>query len=131
MRDATFFTRPRADWQRRYEALRASFVDRSPAAAVADRFGYKPAYVRLLRHLFRTGKVDFQEPPAEGKAARRRVPREVRDKICAWRERRLSAGDIAQLLSQEQVELSVRTVERVLPRRDTRSCRAARNSRSA
>lgn len=114
MRDATFFTHPRADWQRRYEALRASFVERLPAAAVADRFGYKPGYVRLLRHLFQTGKFDFHEPPQEGKVARRRVPKEVRDKICAFRERRLSAGEIAQLLSQEHVELSVRTVERVL-----------------
>jgi hypothetical protein len=114
MRDATFFTHPRADWQRRYEALRASFVERLPAAAVADRFGYKPGYVRLLRHLFQTGKFDFHEPPQEGKVARRRVPQEVRDKICAWRERRLAAGEIAQMLSQEHIELSVRTVERVL-----------------
>jgi len=114
MNDATFFTHPHADWQRRYEALRASFVDRLPAAAVSDRFGYKPGYVRLLRHLFRTGKFDFHEPPEEGKAARRRVPRSVRDKIRTWRERRLSAGEIAQLLSEDNVEISVRTVERVL-----------------
>ena len=110
----TFFTHPKADWQRRYEALRASFVDRLSAAAIADRFGYKPGYVRLLRHLFRTGKADIHEPPAEGDAARRRVPQEVRDKIRSWRERRLSAGEIAQLLSEEKIEISVRTVERVL-----------------
>jgi transposase len=114
MRDATFFTHPKTDWQRRYEALRASFVDRLPAAAIAGRFGYKPGYVRLLRHLFRTGKTDIHEPPSEGKAARRRVSREVRDKIRSWREGRLSAGEIAQLLSDEGVEISVRTVERVL-----------------
>ncbi|MFH1725340.1 MAG: transposase [Elusimicrobiota bacterium] len=114
MSDATFFTHPKSDWQRRYEALRASFVDRLPATAVADRFGYKPGYIRLLRHLFSTGKFDFHEPPEEGKTARRRVPRPVREKIRAWRERRLSAGEIAQLLSQENVEISVRTVERVL-----------------
>ena len=114
MNDATFFTHPRADWQRRYEALRASFVDRLPAVAVADRFGYKPSYVRLLRHFFRLGKFDLHEPPEEGKAARRRVPRAVRDKIRMWRERRLSAGEIAQLLSQDNIEISVRTVERVL-----------------
>ncbi len=114
MRDATFFTHPKADWQRRYEALRASFVERLAAGAVADRFGYKPGYVRLMRHLFRTGKFDFHEPPQEGKAARRRVPRALRDKIRSWREQRLSAGEIAQLLTEESVEISVRTVERVL-----------------
>lgn len=114
MKDATFFTRPRADWQRRYEALRASFVDRLPAKTVADRFGYSPGYIHLLRHLFTTGKFDFGEPPAEGKAARRRVSRDVREKIRGWREGRLSAGEIAQLLSEEGLEISVRTVERVL-----------------
>ena len=38
MRDATFFTKPEYDWQRRYEALRASFVDQLPAKVIADRF---------------------------------------------------------------------------------------------
>lgn len=114
LRDATFFTHPRADWQRRYEALRASFVDRLPAAAVADRFGYKPGYIRLLRHLFRTGKIDLHEPPSEDQVSRRRVPRAVRDQIRSLREHRLSAGEIAQLLVEDGVEISVRTVERVL-----------------
>jgi transposase len=114
VKDATYFTRPKADWQRRYEALRASFVERLPAKAVADRFGYSPSYIHLLRHLFASGKFDFGEPVAEGKSARRRVTREVRDKIRVWREGRLSAGEIAQLLSEEGLEISVRTVERVL-----------------
>ena len=46
--------------------------------------------------------------------ARRRVSQVIRDKIRSWREKRLSAGEITQLLSQENIEISVRTVERVL-----------------
>lgn len=114
MRDVTFFTHPLSDWQRRYEALRASFVERLPAPVIADRFGYAPSYVRLLRHLFRSGKFDFAEPPSEDKIARRRVSGETRKKICEWRELRLTAGEIAQLLMEEGVEIGVRTVERVL-----------------
>ena len=116
MRDANFFTHPIGNWQRRYEALRASFVERLSDAVVADRFGYKTSYIRLLKHLFRTGKFDFHEPPPdqEGKVARRRVSQEIRRKIRAWREKRLSAGEITQLLSQENIDISVRTVERVL-----------------
>lgn len=114
MPDASYFTHPRSDWQRRYEALRASFVERLSAKAVADRYQYKPGYVRLLRHLFRSGKFDFAEPPAEGKARRRLISRELREKIRSWRQHRLSAGEIAQLLCEEQIEISVRTVERVL-----------------
>lgn len=114
MRDAGFFTNPVHDWQRRYEALRASFVERLPAQVVADRFGYSPGYIRLLRHQFRCGKIDFSEPVPEGKAARRRVTAEIRRKIRAWRERRLSAGEITELLLEDGVEISARTVERVL-----------------
>lgn len=114
MGDATFFTHPTCEWQRRYEALRASFVDRLPATIVADRFSYTPGYIHLLRHQFRHGKIDFSEPVPEGRVNRRRVSREVREKIKAWRERRLSAGEIAELLSEDGVEISVRTVERIL-----------------
>ena len=114
MRDASYFIKPRYDWQRRYEALRASFVERLPVKVIAERFGYTAAYISLLRHQFTHSKIDFSEPVPEGKIARRRVNSEVRQKIRHWRELRLSAGEITQLLSEEGIELSVRTVERVL-----------------
>jgi len=114
MRDATFFTRPTHDWQRRYEALRALFVERLPFKVVADRYGYRPGYVRLLKHHFVHGKVDFSELVPEGKTERRGVTAEVRARIRDWRERRLSAGEIAELLSEDGVDLSVSTVGRVL-----------------
>ena len=114
VQDAKFFTHPELEWQRRYEALRASFVERVPAKVIADRFGYKIGYVHLLRHQFKNGKLDFSEPVPEGKARRRGITSEVRKKVCAWRERRLSAGEITELLSEDGHEISVRTVERVL-----------------
>jgi len=114
MADEKFFLHPVHEWQKRYEALRASFVERLPAKVVADRFGYSVQYIHLLRHLFKHGKIDFSEPAPEGKGRRRLVSASVREKICEWRKHNLSAGEIAQLLSEEGVELSVRTVERVL-----------------
>ena len=114
MRDEKFFLHPVYEWQKRYEALRASFVDRLPAAVVAERFGYSASYVNLLRHQFVHGKIDFSEPVPEGKIKRRKVDSLTRTKICSWREHRLSAGEIAQLLSEDGIEISVRTVERIL-----------------
>lgn len=114
MRDHTFFTQPALGWQRRYEALRASFVEKLPAEMVAERFGYSAEYVRLLRHLFMNEKLDFTDPVPEGKAYRRRVTTEIRKMIRAHREKQLSASEIAQLLSEEGLKISVRTVERVL-----------------
>jgi len=68
MNDASFFTHPNADWQRRYEALRAAIVERLPDRLVAERFGYSPGYISQLRFQFRHGRIDFSEPTAEGKA---------------------------------------------------------------
>lgn len=114
MRDATYFTRPIDKWQRRYEALRASLVDRLPDQLIAERFGFSLGYLRLMRHQFRHGKIDFSEPPAEGSRSRRKVTAETRRKIVSWRQQNLSAGEIAQLLSEEAIDISVRTIERVL-----------------
>ncbi len=114
MNNASYFLHPKHEWQRRYETLRACFIDRLPDKAIAARFGYKPGYVRLLKHQFRHGKIDFSEPIPEGKKRRRRVTQEIRSKICEWRRQNLSAGEITELLSEDGTELSIRTVERVL-----------------
>ena len=114
MRDEKYFLHPAHDWQKRYEALRASFVDRLPAKVVADRFGYSQSYINLLRHQFVHEKIDFSEPVPEGKIKRRKVDALTRSKICNYREHRLSAGEIVQLLSEDGIEISVRTVERIL-----------------
>ncbi len=114
MNDTTYFMHPVHDWQRRYEALRASFVERLPARIVAERFNYSQNYVRLLRHQFRHGKIDFSEPVPEGKITRRRVTAKMREKIRQWREQGLSGGQIAECLCDEGEAISVRTVERVL-----------------
>jgi transposase len=114
MDPVAYFKHPKLDWQRRYEALRASFVDRLPAKAVARRFHYSAGYVGLLRHLFRTGKLDLAEPVAEGKSNRHRVDAATRAKIKECREASMSSGDIAQVLCEDGIEISVRTVERVL-----------------
>ncbi len=114
MQDANFFTKPVLTWQRRYEALRAFFVDRLPTQIVAERFGFTSGYIRVLCHMFRHGKIDLSEIPQEGKSARHKVTADTRSKIISWRQQKLSAGQIVELLSEEGVELSVRTVERVL-----------------
>jgi len=114
MRDANYFTHPSADWQRRYEALRAAFVERLSDKLVAERFGYSPGYISQLRFQFRHGHIDFSEPVPEGKTSRRKVDKTTREEIVRCRQNQLSAGEIAELLLEKGVELSIRTVERVL-----------------
>src|SRR5258708_3889647 len=45
---AEFFTEPTHPAQRRYEAMRAYFVEGASAAQVADRFGYSTASVHQM-----------------------------------------------------------------------------------
>jgi transposase len=114
MNPVDYFRHPQPEWQRRYEALRASFLDRQPAKVVAQRFNYSPGYITLLRHLFTSGKLDLAEPVPEGKANRSRVNAATRAKLRKYRDNGLSSGEIAELLNDDGIEISVRTVERVL-----------------
>ena len=52
---AEYFLSPAGASQRRYEALRAYFVEDMPAAEVADRFGYSTASVHQMATLLRSG----------------------------------------------------------------------------
>lgn len=114
MPDASFFLHPQIEWQRRYEALRACFVERLPTKVVAERFGYTDGYVRLLKHQFRHGKLDLAGPGTERATRRRRVTAETRRKIRGWRQQRCSASEISERLASEGIQVSARTVERIL-----------------
>jgi hypothetical protein len=48
-----FFLEPQASFHRRYEALRAYFVDGCTPAEVAARYGYKPATFNVMISRFR------------------------------------------------------------------------------
>ena len=54
-----FFTSPEGAAHRRYEALRAYFVDRLSAAEAGARFGYTEATVAAMARDFRAGDRDF------------------------------------------------------------------------
>ena len=58
-----FFLEPGQSTHRRYEALRAIFVERLPLDQVADRFGYRPAALRSLISRFRSGCRAGNAPP--------------------------------------------------------------------
>ena len=58
-----FFLRPRSTSHRRYEALRAVFIEGRPSAEVAVRFGYKPAALKVLISRFRHDARSRDSPP--------------------------------------------------------------------
>jgi hypothetical protein len=58
-----FFLDPRSTFHRRYEALRAVFVENQPPAEIAARFGYKPAAFNVMISRFRSQARHARIPP--------------------------------------------------------------------
>jgi hypothetical protein len=58
-----FFLEPTQTFQRRYEALRAVFVEDQPLDQVAERFGYTLATLRSMVSRFRTDCRSGVTPP--------------------------------------------------------------------
>jgi hypothetical protein len=58
-----FFLQPASTLHRRYEALRAVFVERRPLKEIARQFGYSYGTLRNLVHEFRRQWATQQVPP--------------------------------------------------------------------
>jgi hypothetical protein len=102
---AAFFTAPGDVAQRRYEALRAYFVEDASAAQVAERFGYAPSTVVAMVR-------DFTADAGEFFVDRRPGPRVAPSKLAAREEvlRLRAAGhsvtEIAAALAQSATPLN-------------------------
>ena len=58
-----FFLQPGQTNQRRYEALRAYFVEGRPLAAIADQFGYRVSSLKSMVCRFRSACGQDGPPP--------------------------------------------------------------------
>jgi len=113
-----FFTDPTGVAQRRYEALRAYFVEGATAAEVAARFGYTTSSMQAMVRDFRAGDTDFfiQRRPGPRVAPAKQA---ARDEVVRLRMRGLSVTDIADALATSD------TPRRSAPREAARLAHAA------
>ena len=100
---ADFFRNPRHRLQRRYEVLRAFFLEGLTAEAVAKRFGYAVgsvyAMTRDFRHWHDPAAHFFRAPPARGRPPAQ-PDEDIRRRIVQLRKANLSVPDIrARLLA--------------------------------
>ena len=58
-----YFLEPEQTFHRRYEALRAVFVEAQPLERVAERFGYKVSALRSMASRFRADRRCGATPP--------------------------------------------------------------------
>jgi len=109
-----FFLIPSNVTHRRYEALRAYFVDHLRGPEAAARFGYTPGSFRVLVHDFRKNpQRPFFLPPAKGP---RKAPKrdDLRETVIALRKQNLSIYDIHRVLETEGRRLSPVSISLIL-----------------
>jgi len=124
---ATFFTNPVNAMQRQYEAIRAIVVDQVAVEEVAKRFHYKASTVYTLLRDVKAGRVNlFPTLPRKRKTSK--ITDLQRREIVKLRNMGMSAKDIHSHLLKQDINVSLRTVERLvielgfskLPRRTNR-----------
>ena len=113
------FLKPRTRTMRRYEALRARFVEGCSTAEAARRFGYAHGTFRnLCSEFLANPDWDFFDPPQpageQGPAGTDRAERDRR--ILQLRDDQLSVHLIAERLAAEGIAVSASTVATVLRR---------------
>jgi transposase len=108
-----YFTEPREPAQRRYEAIRAYFVEGLSAAEVAARFGYSPQVVHQLASELRAGRAQFFVSGKPGPKGPRKTGR-IRERVLELRAQDRSVTEIARALTVEGTPVSAQTVWSIL-----------------
>jgi hypothetical protein len=115
MRDgAQYFTAPASSAQRRYEALRAYFLDEMPAAEVADRFGYSTASIHQMASLLRQGRLTVFAETRPGPKGPRKATGQLRERVLELRGAGHSVTEIAAACTREGMPVSAQTAWQIL-----------------
>ena len=113
---AGWFTAPEQVNQRRYEALRAFFVDGASHAEAGARFGYtRWAMVNLVRE-HRAGRLELFTPPRKPGPPPGTAPAKdrARGRVIALRREGLSTYEISTRLAGEGTPLNRTSVAEIL-----------------
>lgn len=83
------------------------------AKAAAERFGFTEATLYALAHRLRCGQLELFPAAPTGPKGRRITPY-VRDQMVQLRKQHYSVAEMVERLAADQIEVSSRTVERIL-----------------
>ncbi|MGH9122710.1 MAG: hypothetical protein ACRDYC_12355, partial [Acidimicrobiales bacterium] len=104
-----FFTSPGEPAQRRYEALRAYFVEGEGADEAGSRFGYSSATMYQLASDLRAGKAAFFASSKPGPKGPRKTA-SLRERVLQLRATDKSVKEIADTLTAEGTPISHQSV---------------------
>ncbi len=113
---AESFTAPQQVNHRRYEALRAFFVDGLTHAQAAERFGYTRWTMVDLVHNYRAGKLELFAPPRKPGPPPGVTPAKdrARGRVIQLRREGLSTYEISARLAREGTPLNRTGVAEIL-----------------
>jgi transposase len=110
-----FFLDPDDPMQKRYEALRSSFVDGLCAEEAAKKFGYSVHTINALRRDFRSGSLPpFFRPLTKGPKQRRPSTLDAKERIIELRKQNYSIEEIEEVLLREKCDIAAKTIDQVL-----------------
>ena len=111
----TFFLDPTDPMQKRYEALRASFVDDLSAEQVAKKFNYSVHTINALRRDFKAGTLSpFFNPLTKGPKKRRPSSLKAKGRIIELRKQNYSIEEIEEVLLREKFDITAKTIYQIL-----------------
>jgi transposase len=108
-----YFLLPSIPCQRRYEALRAYFLENLTEKEAAERFGYSLYTFQALVSKFKRGEISLFSLKKSGPKSRR-TPDEVQERIVTLRKQGMSLQNIHQTLMEEGQKIGIITVGRIL-----------------
>lgn len=110
-----FFLDPNDPMQKRYEALRTSFVDGLSAEEVAKRFGFSVHTVHALRRDFKAGNLPpFFKTLKKGPQGRQDTTLMAKNRIIELRKQNYSIEEIEEVLLRENYDITAKTIHHVL-----------------
>jgi len=105
--DKIFFLKPTHPMQRRYEALRAAYVDNLPNQQIADTFNYTLYSFKSIKRDCKNYKPnDFFQPLQKGPKDIHQKTLSNKERIIQLRKRNFSIPEIEEKLFDEGVDLS-------------------------
>ena len=110
-----YFLNPKDPMQRRYEALKTSYVEELTSKEVAKRFGYSIHTINALRRDFKNKTLPpFFRPLKRGPKEHRFQTFLLKERIIELRKKNYSIEEIEEALIREDNSVSYKTIYLIL-----------------
>lgn len=113
--DSSYFLSPIDPMQRRYETLRAFFVENKTAKEIAKKFGISHHTVySTVKKYKKIKQPEFFLPLKKGPKDRRPSTLATKEQIVSLRKRNFSVYEIQETLQRQSIQVSTKTINSIL-----------------